>query len=125
MNNNNWIIPTYKPIFPNKTIKTFTKKKEDKYSDKEYRIQKLFDSIRINKFNSWIESPLKNKEMSNRGKYKGTYIYDDEDNIVLKKQFLSKFLHDLNLLLHKNGYSINNNKLFRDEVATFIYKLSK
>ena len=56
---------------------------------------------------------------------KGTYIYDEQDNIVVKKQFLSKFLHDLNLLLNKNGYSINNNKLFRDEVATFIYKLSK
>jgi len=125
MNNNNWITPTYKPIFPNKTIKTITKKKEDKYSDKEYRIQKLFDSIRNNKFKSWIDSPLKNKVMSSLGKYKGTYIYDDEDNIVVKKQFLSKFLHDLNLLLDQDGYSINNNKLFRDEVATFIYKLSK
>ena len=33
-------------------------------------------------------------------------------------------LQNLTELLEKNGHSINNNKLFRDTVASYIYKLS-
>jgi len=124
MNNNNWITSTYKPLIPNKTIKPFPKK-ENNYSQNELQMKKLFVTIRNNRFKSWLDSPLENKEFSIHRKYKGVYIYDDEHDIVKKKQFLTKFLLDFNLLLEKNGYSIDNNKLFRDEIATFIYKLSK
>ena len=120
MNNN------YIPLLPNNHIKFIKKeeKKENKYTNNELKIFELYKNIRNNKFKSWLNSPLKNKEVSSTGKYKGTYIYDN-DSIVTKQQFVNKFLHDIVVLLDKNFYTIDNNKQFRDEIASFIYKQSK
>ena len=117
MNNN------YKPMLPNNPIK-FIKKKDSTYTENETNICKLFDSIRNNKFKSWLNSPLKSKEVTSRGKYKGSYIYEN-DYVINKRDFVNQFIEDIQSLLKKNGYSIDNNKQFRDEIASFIYRQSK
>tara|TARA_Y100001970_G_C14166827_1_gene821786 strand:+ start:640 stop:993 length:354 start_codon:yes stop_codon:yes gene_type:complete len=117
MNNN------YKPMLPNNPIK-FMKKKNTTYTPNEYKINELYKNIRNNKFKSWMNSPLQNKEISLRGKYKGSYIYDN-DKVIKKKNLVYQFLEDIKMLLNKNGYEIDNNKQFRDEIASFIYRQSK
>ena len=117
MNNN------YKPMLPNNPIKIM-EKKETKCTHNELKISELYKNIKNNKFKSWLNSPLQNKEISLMGKYRGTYIYDN-DTIVKKKQFIYKFLDDITVLLKKNGYEIDNNKQFRDEIASFVYRQSK
>ena len=117
MNNN------YKPMFPNNPIKLI-KKKDITYTENESNICKLFENIRNNKFKLWLNSPLKSKEITHRNKYKGSYIYEN-DHVIKKRHFVNQFIEDVELLLKKNGYSINNNKQFRDEIASFIYRQSK
>tara|TARA_B100000795_G_C22457911_1_gene308132 strand:- start:18 stop:368 length:351 start_codon:yes stop_codon:yes gene_type:complete len=116
MNNN------YKPMIPNNPIKFI--KREEKEEKEDYINSELHEKIINNNFKLWLESPLQNKEISFNGKYRGADIYDN-CLIVQKKQFINKFLHDIEELIVTNGYEINNNKQFRNEIASFIYKLSK
>lgn len=113
----------YKPLLPNNPIK-FIKKEEKKYTNNELKILELYKNIRNNKFKSWLNSPLKRKEITSTGKYKGSYIYDN-DSLIEKRHFINKFIENVELLLNKNGYQIDNNKQFRDEISSFIYRQSK
>ena len=113
----------YKPLLPDKKIKTF-RVSDDSKSDQELRIHELFSNLKKRRFYNWIESPLKSKEINNVGKYKGVYIYDTCDNVVLKKEYIQEFIEDLTKIIEDCGYQINNNKLFRDTIASYIYKLS-
>ena len=120
MNNN------YKPLIPNKTIK-FIKKEKKTYTD-DKKIGELFRNIREDKYQSWLNSPLQEKNVYlSFGKYKnkGSYIYNDDDNIVTKKDYINRFIYNLEKNIDKNGYTINNDKLFRDTIASYIYRLSK
>ena len=115
---------TYKPIFPNKKIKT-VKLTDDTNSYQEDKIYELFSSLEKNRFKNWINSPLKEKVLNNRGSYTGKYTYDVCDNVVLKKNYVLEFINNLVKFCESYGYKINNNKQFRDTVASYIYKLSK
>ena len=122
--NNNWIENKYTPIVPNNKLKFFSSI-DSKYSHNEKKLYDLFESLKHTRFQSWIQSPLYKKTIATNGKYKGKYIYDDEYDVILKKKFVQYFIYSFQDLLRKYGYSINNDKLFRDEVASFIYRLSK
>ena len=87
-------------------------------------MSELFSNLKENKFQNWIHSPLKGKELNHIGKYKGTYIYDTSENTVLKKAYVQKFIENLIKFIESFGYEINKNKLFRDTIASYIYKLS-
>ena len=115
---------TYKPIFPNKKIKTM-KLSDDKNSYQEDRIYELFSSLEKNRFKGWINSPLKEKVFNDRGVYKGKYMYDNCDNVIIKKTYVVEFINKLVKFCESYGFKINNNKQFRDTVASYIYKLSK
>ena len=117
MNNN------YIPLVPGKSIKLI-KKEDKKPQPEDIKMKKLFESLQNNRFQSWLDSPLKLKTISKNGKYRGTYFYDDEGDVVSKKIFVTNFIVRLKNIIEENGYSINNNKLFRDTVASYIYKLS-
>ena len=41
-----------------------------------------------------------------------------------KKTYVYEFINNLTGILNKHGYSINNNKQFRNTIASFIYKNS-
>ena len=115
----------YKPLLPDKKIKTFRVSDDNSNTERELRIHELFSNLKQQRFRSWIESPLKYRVMNDRGNYKGKYIYNNCDNIVLKKDYLHEFIENLTQMLQSYGYQINNNKLFRDTIASYIYKLSK
>lgn len=114
----------YKPLIPNKKIKTF-RSSDDSKSDQELRMYELFSNLKKQKFQGWLDSPLKSKVLNVMGKYKGMYIYDNHDNVVLKKEYVKIFIEDLINFLERYEYQVNNHKLFRDTIASYIYKLSK
>ena len=115
---------TYKPLLPNHKIKTFRVKSDDKYFE-DNRIYEIFSNIRKNNFQSWLNSPLKQKYLNNNRKWKGKYMYNNNNELIIVKSYINEFINSLVDLLKKNGHSINNYKLFRDTVASYIYKLSK
>jgi len=114
---------TYKPLLPNHKIKTFRVNTEDKYGEGE-RMYKLFSDIEKGKFQIWLNSPLKEKYINNRGKWSGKNMYNNNDDVIPVKSYVNEFITLLTGLLEKNGHTINNNKLFRDTVASYIYKVS-
>ena len=114
---------TYKPLLPNHKIKTFRVNTEDKYGEGE-RIHKLFSEIKQNNFQIWLHSPLKEKYINDRGKWSGKNMYNNDNEVITVKSYVNEFITLLTDLLEKNGHSINNNKLFRDTVASYIYKVS-
>ncbi len=115
----------YKLMLPNKKI-AFIKKKDDYKPDP--KITDLFYTLEKNKFNRWLNSPLEEKDVlffNNRLHNKGSYIYDDNNEIVQKNRFVTHFIDDLKIILTNQGYVINNNKVFRDDITNFIYNNSK
>ena len=113
----------YKPLLPNKKIKTF-RVSDDTNSHNERRIYELFSNLKQQRFQLWINSPLKSRTLNDRGKYVGKYIYNDLDNVILKGAYIEEFIENIIRMMESYGYSINNNKLFRDTIASYIYKLS-
>lgn len=113
---------TYKPLLPNHKIKTFRVNTDDK-NNQEESIYKLFSNIKTNNFQTWLNSPLKEKYMNNNGKWAGKYMYNN-DSVITVKSYINEFIKNFIELLEKNNHSINNNKLFRDTIASYIYKLS-
>ncbi len=116
----------YKPLIPNSKIKTFKSKMKDNPGDSI--ISELQYSIRNSKFHSWLDSPLHEKDhivQFNQIKYKKKRMYTDDGEEITKKIYVSEFINNLTGILNKHGYSINNNKQFRNTIASFIYKNSK
>ena len=44
---------------------------------------------------------------------------------MAKKTYVIEFINNLTGMLDKYGYSINNNKQFRNTIASFIYRNSR
>lgn len=79
------------------------------------------------KFTSWLEDPLKrnyctysnnNKKIEKRNVCLNGYIFK-------KKDYVENFINDIEDIVISNGFIINNDKEFRDEMASFVYKYSK
>ena len=64
------------------------------------------------KFNIWLSNPLQQNN---------EYIYD-KDILITKDIFINNFIFELEKVL--DGCLIKQNKEFRDEIASFIYKYS-
>jgi len=45
--------------------------------------------------------------------------------IFKKKDYIDNFMNDIEDLILSNGFVINNDKEFRDEMASFVYRYSK
>ena len=63
-------------------------------------------------FNTWLSKPLQQE---------GEYVYDN-DILITKDIFVNNFIFELEKVL--GDCLIKQNKEFRDEIASFIYKYS-
>lgn len=116
----------YKPMLPNNKIKILKSKRKEYKNDES--LNELFSNINKHRFQNWLNSPLKEKEIYlSFGRYKrrGYYIYNTNNEIVTKKHYITRFCNDMKKILEENKYTINNYKQFRDDVASFIYRFSK
>ena len=77
-------------------------------------------------FISWLKQPMKRiyPTYANNKKYLESNVVYYKDNIVEKKTFVNNFINQIDSLITENEYLIINNKEFRDELASFIYKYS-
>ena len=65
---------------------------------------------------------LEHKEKENNKFQKWLSLTDH--NYISNKEKINLFIDQLNILIKKNNYFINDEKSFKDEIATFIYKSS-
>ena len=68
-------------------------------------------------FESWLDSPV-------------TYNDCTYDSVLSGKEythktFIQEFIRDLEKVIDKGGYGIRDGKQFKNEIATFIYRLSR
>jgi len=78
------------------------------------------------KFLLWLEEQLEknyytysnnNKNIEKERIYLNGYI-------LKKKDYVDNFMNDIEDLILSNGFVINNEKEFRDEIASFVYRYS-
>tara|TARA_B110000444_G_scaffold240461_1_gene255822 strand:+ start:275 stop:544 length:270 start_codon:yes stop_codon:yes gene_type:complete len=79
------------------------------------------------KFISWLEEPLERKyyTYSNNNKKIEKKRICLNGYIFKKKDYVDNFINDIEDLILSNGFIINKDKEFRDEMASFVYKYSK
>jgi hypothetical protein len=82
-----------------------------------YRITNYVTSPRNMSFESWLNSPV-------------TYNDCTYNSILSGKEythqiFIQEFIRDLEQVIDKEGYGIIDGKQFKNEIATFIYRLSR
>jgi hypothetical protein len=123
MNNN------YIPLVPNSKIKFFKSSLENTLENtlENKTIRDTYYNTINQRFNSWLESPLYEKDhiiQFNQIKYKKKLIFNEDGGVVKKNVYIIHFINTLTDVLNKKGYSINNNKQFRNTVTSFIYKNS-
>jgi hypothetical protein len=120
----------YKPLLPNHKLKFFDSSKKyesDKYKTNTNKSFSIFNNNKEINFENWLNSPLHEKVptlLHKQIKYRKRNIYDNNDNLITKRKYVSSFINQFEELLEKNNYKINNKKEFRDTISTFIYKLS-
>lgn len=79
------------------------------------------------KFTSWLEESL----TKNYNTYSNNNKKIEKQNvcfngyILKKKNYVDIFINDIEDLILSNGFIINNDKEFRDEMSSFVYKYSK
>lgn len=79
------------------------------------------------KFLSWIEEPLE----KNYHTYSNNIKKIEKERVCLngcilkKRDYIDNFINDIEDLILSNGFVINNDKEFRDEMASFVYRHSK
>lgn len=89
------------------------------YDEKMYAFFKELDQKRKNnKFQSWLDTYI---DYTN-------YMYDDEldDNteIIQIRSIIASFVSNLKDVIEQSGYTINDEKSFKDEIASMIYRTS-
>ena len=98
-----------------KNVNTDSKKEEKKDEYKpDIRLQRLWKSLEENerklrheKFQNWLEENQ-----------------DYGENTISVNDILNRFCHDVFNIITKNGLVISNEKQLRNEIATFVYKIS-
>jgi|TARA_B110000444_G_scaffold249498_1_gene274697 hypothetical protein len=66
-------------------------------------------------FNDWIDSPIENMNG----------VVTENDQPVSHGDYIKYFHRNLKNILKSNNVSINNEKGFKNEIATFIYRISE
>ena len=80
-----------------------------------YKIYNYITSPRKITFQQWLEEPISNFS-ENLTKYGNLYTHN---------QYISDYCHELLSVVYKNNYTITDEKQFKNEIATFIYRLSR
>jgi hypothetical protein len=79
------------------------------------------------KFKAWVEESLERKYYT----YSNNNKKMEKNNICLngyifkKKDYIDNFINEIEDLILSNDFIINNDKEFRDEMASFVYKYSQ
>ena len=79
-------------------------------------LNKFFKKINKQRYDDYI------KEKNNKFH---EWLYLNDHNQITNNDKILLFINDIELLIKKNNYFINDEKLFKDEIASFIYKNSK
>jgi hypothetical protein len=79
-------------------------------------LNNFFKKINKQRYDDYIEE--KNNKFHN-------WLSLNDHNYVTNDEKIQLFIKNIEMLTKKNGYTINNEKLFKDEIASFIYKTSK
>ena len=82
-----------------------------------YRITNYVTSPRKMSFKDWLNSPVTYNDC--------TYNSILSDREYTHQIFIKEFIRDLEQVIDKGGYGIINGKQFKNEIATFIYRLSR
>ena len=77
-----------------------------------YEISNYVTSPRTMSFQSWLKSPV--MDFSKEAESKCTH-----------RNFIINFTDDLKKVVEDCGYTIDDKKLFENDIATFIYRLSR
>tara|TARA_B100001093_G_scaffold409938_1_gene399093 strand:+ start:1941 stop:2210 length:270 start_codon:yes stop_codon:yes gene_type:complete len=79
-------------------------------------LNKFFKKMNKQRYDDYIQE--KNNKFHN-------WLYLDDHNYITNNEKIHLFIKNIETLIKKNGYTINNEKLFKDEIASFIYNTSK
>ena len=87
-----------------------------------YRISNYVTSPRTMSFQSWLASPVMEIDGQNDINYARTF---DNGDRYTHNDFILNFNDDLLHIIHSAGYNIEQEKQFKNEIAIFIYRLSR
>ncbi len=85
-----------------------------------YRISNYITSPRSMSFKEWLHSPVMDLWDGNYRKITGV-----RGDLFTHNDFILNFIDDLLHIIHSSGYNIENEKQFKNEIATFVYRLSR
>lgn len=87
-----------------------------------YRISNYVTSPRTMSFKSWLSSPV--MELDNRNDINYAYTFDNGDRYT-HNDFILHFINGLFRVIRSAGYNIEDEKQFKNDIAIFIYRLSR
>jgi len=87
-----------------------------------YTISNYVTSPRKMSFQSWLGSPVMEADGQNNIDYALTF--NDGDRYT-HNDFILNFIDGLSHVIHSAGYNIEDKKQFKNEIAIFIYRLSR
>uniref|UniRef100_A0A6C0EME7 Uncharacterized protein n=1 Tax=viral metagenome TaxID=1070528 RepID=A0A6C0EME7_9ZZZZ len=87
-----------------------------------YTISNYVTSPRTMSFQSWLGSPVMEIGDQNDIDYARTFENGDR---YTHNDFILNFNDDLLDIIHSAGYNIEQEKQFKNEIAIFIYRLSR
>ena len=100
--------------------KDFTKDDEKLY-DFFLELEKIREREKNRKFQKWLNTEI---DYNNYYYDEDTdeYSEGDEEKIIKIKNIITYFTQNLMETLKNNGYEINNEKQFKDEIASTLYR---
>jgi len=87
-----------------------------------YTISNYVTSPRTMSFQSWLSSPVMEIDSQNDIDYARTF---DNGYRYTHNDFILNFIDGLLHIIHSAGYNIEQEKQFKNEIAIFIYRLSR
>jgi len=87
-----------------------------------YTISNYVTSPRTMSFQSWLSSPVMEIDGQNDIDYARTF---NKGDMYTHNDFILNFNDDLLRVIHSAGYNIEHEKQFKNEIAIFIYRLSR
>lgn len=81
-----------------------------------YEISNYATSPRTMSFKSWLASPVTDIDGPRKFDNGDTYTHND---------FVLNYIDGLTSIICSTGYSIEDEKQFRNEIAVYVYRLSK
>ena len=87
-----------------------------------YTISNYVTSPRKMSFQSWLGSPVMEVDGQNDIDYACTF---DNGDRYTHNDFILNFIDGLLHIIHSAGYNIEQEKQFKNEIAIFIYRLSR